>query len=835
MDVYIVKIFHKGDNDLKIKLSGDQTTSKELNASPPYINWILQTRKPVRYGINIELDFDGEKKPRKQSSHWKVLSVENDFIINDVFHSVSCKSAAEILLNASDELPTTGSYLLNIYWDIRGDEDFNKTIGEITPILGALKKLCSWHGGHLQLISDNTADDRLWAIASFVDGNASIVTEDQVDNNVISLQKEVVWRGTFDILSQGTPLHRLPGFTLSRSDVAAANKTDIQISYEATEVQESNSNNCSFTEEQKDHVWFDPNLTLLEYVDVTTIPLILLSGKKFILRYHINENLPDDRKKVEILKNLLSSSPVGGFLCNIDYAVSNTEFEQIPEYSSKNWQNIVLKTPRNLAAPKYRFRHKFQLLHLLLMQSDFDRSIYEKKGRKIIQFSAHILHRVSELNFEFFIQSMDSMTKTLGTDNAEKSISSILDDLPTINPAGLFYKDENFNDRISSAIKQWTETNSTSSIPGNTLKKLIQETSTQLNLEQESVLHDVTNLPKDTTLEQNCAFPDSDTLHKMELLALRNRDKIKSDVESSKMRSVKSSDSIRSCTTAKLIDMHLKPFDVLQHFSLSGQPKNASLINSDVKSEDQSLPSPGKLQNFDEAYKLSYHGISYNIDERAAEKHDRMCRRLVERQVKFETSSIGSNEKVPSPATLNIADSPVRRSSLAGDSNAGKVSHTQKRIQLQKVAEKLYKKRIRSRSSVTSTSSQRLPSSSMVLRSTPTKAKSAMGLRSASTSESTSRDVKKVNKEPVSEDEKRLRRRTYVQDNKKRLQDLITLSLLENGLTKESKRFIACSKRLYNVSMAFLRDLKTSKDLDKIMKQTVSDNVQSVLSFNAII
>ncbi|GLD56506.1 mdm2-binding protein isoform X1 [Lates japonicus] len=63
------------------------------------------------------------------------------------------------------------------------------------------------------------------------------------------------------------------------------------------------------------------------------------------------------------------------------------------------------------------------------------------------------------------------------------------------------------------------------------------------------------------------------------------------------------------------------------------------------------------------------------------------------------------------------------------------------------------------------------------------------------------------------------------------LQEVVVKTLKHHGITAEHECFEACSKRLFDISKFYLKDLKTSRGLHDEMKKAASSNVKQVIDW----
>ena len=256
-------------------------------------------------------------------------------------------------------------------------------------------------------------------------------------------------------------------------------------------------------------------------------------------------------------------------------------------------------------------------------------------------------------------------------------------------------------------------------------------------------------------------------------------------------------------------------------------------------------PNKDELSRFEEAFQSTYHGVNYNIDARGSENHDRLLRKQVLKSIRYETMSIGSKSQVAS-LMVAIKDTPSKKykstKQKAGISRHGhkrpavnvrknlvvtpvKKKHgklftmsspsTRKRLKTtpSKKIRTLGKNKFTPRKSkCTPGKSKPTPGKTKL---TPGKRKALQGTKLVSTKEKTDRKI--------------LIKKTK-EKNQRILRSLVYTTLEENGIGKSHEKYSCCSNRLYQLSYTFLKDLKSSKNLENNMKRVVTENVKTVLA-----
>lgn len=430
--------------------------------------------------------------------------------------------------------------------------------------------------------------------------------------------------------------------------------------------------------------------------------------------------------------------------------------------------------------PFYLFSSEKVILELSDFSSDSDSSMFDEIFEKMVStpFSGLLCHLDYSISNDTFLQSSE-----FSFNEWKKRITTQMHNSqhPKINP----HENVNMVHLILTPM-----------ISGNK-KHCVGHVLQPLNAFIEKLFN---SIPPDVLFKHEEEFTNSSEDASL-VLALENKHKIDVLIQSqSKCTSTTKTSKLNEKT------MFFPCTDVLKKFNKAGKPRSKCPYMSQENKIGQ--PPKEKICNFSEALKLKYYDVFYNTD--ISDKKDRESRRLINSYVKFETASICSAEKLSLPQIF-VEESPFKSKPRTSSRHNSEVM---KKKNWERVAEKLYQKRLQSRSQSVS---------NMVLRSTPKKA-STSTLRRSSTRDSSSLDTTRARKLSV-------RQHTYVNKNKQLLQSAITDVLSKKGVQENHPCFEKCSKKLYDVSMMFLKELKTAKGLDRIIRKTVDENAKAVLTF----
>nr|XP_026695928.1 mdm2-binding protein [Ciona intestinalis] len=787
MDQYIL-IITKQATSINFELGDCHTLSDIYTThSGIYSSLVQRTQRYYIKWIEISDCENGEKR-----ENWVKYIGAN---VEDYKIKTTLSGAMENLFSLAESLPIPGSYVLDVYW-IPNCEIF-EDMKKLAPLLGVLKKLREWHLGNINFIynSDQSLKN-MEAASRFIAGN--LIQVDQEQDFVVKSNRNVVWRGSMDITLPDESVRSIvSGFTLMLPHNEERSLIDRVYSKDG---------------DDKHFLWFGNVMKALEFIDIDSVPLILWSGHELLLGYS-----KQDDATCALQEAFMSNTRIA-LLCRLDYITSDKNFTQSSEFGTKQWKDVVRKSPDDLAPPVIKLYEKMKPLFLLITSCTHSCTKYPNT---LVLFSAFILNNLHDLNAGFLL---DHELSGVHDSSAETGVN--VTNIPSINAPQLFGRDPLFARCFRKALDHWNQLKKDKISPKE-LQKFVSEFW--------AWFEDFNNLKTENSVKAKTVSLVKKETISLELSAILNQEKQAYAVQSKQDKGLDSLRSSNPIPDAASKFKSIETNEILKYFDKNARNKVVANLRS-MNKGNSNTPSISNLEKYTSAIGTSYHGVSFNIDAQASEKHDRMCRRTVEKFVKYETMSVASKHQVPSPVTMNINDSPHKPK---------RPVHTpRKKKRLQIMAEKLYKKRVgqanlpaHSMMVLRSTPKKRNPNNSKVLLASPRVHK--MSLRSSTPvkKESVSKltaqnESKQTETKPVgAKVQKRDSQKLYVQDNKKRLWNLVVQVLNDNGVSQKHPKFKACSTKLYNVSMAFLKDLKTSKGLAKMMQKTVEENAKLVLSF----
>jgi len=721
--------------------------------------------------------------------------------------SLAFSQFSTALLNLAEMLPPPGSYVLDIYWYLKPYTcDESK---DLSLFLGALKKLKLWHLAEIHFVHDfELLDESATKLAAaFVSGKLI-----HLSKNCIFWREKIVWRGCIDATEPDSMTFNLaPGFIMCRQKFVKPVVTALPNSSCSCKVNECNLN-----------IWFGTTMKMLNLVDASSVPLFYLTEHEYSLTCS-TENLCGKTLKSALLKNKNSS-----FLCKLDFISTTNGFMPCLELSTQRWKDVVLSNPAELNGATFKLDYNVQHVYFLITLPNV---VHPKDVKESIspqmEFHMQALHSLDDLNVATLLKQCEKLAYQDYSIPVDEHNSAIF---WNIGCNLLFQHRGQYWNFMNLVAKNWCQLERVD-LTQDTCLRLIKESLAFFNLlfemefdRSSEIMEGSINPLINLCRSKGVLLPELEALQNKEKFCYTNKSLKTIDLAADVIGSDQSVLKVVSSVDAPFNPNHMEKLVDKQQCSKI----LASLAS--MKKVNTTIPQMDMLQDFHTAIATSYHGINFNVDARASERADRLCRRTAEKLVKYETFSIGSKCHVPSPSTMNADDSPNKYIS--------KRSCKQKK--LQSMADKLYHKNMH----------KKVPQKSlMLLRSTPTKTNKIVNkANSVVSSPSTHKmnlrsslpinDVCKLSKAKkdsgmsVSMHSKtNLDQKLYVQQNKKQLHELVIVTLAKYGICKGHKKYSKCVKRLYDVSMAFLKDLKSSKRLVEKMEQTVQENVGLVLSF----
>lgn len=809
MDQYIILI-----SDTLLEFKENSFTHSNLKECSLSQSSAFQERKSSVFICNLfieSLAFSADKNVN--FLEWK--NVQPGLVYKPT-KILSCIHASELIFSLTDNLPFPGSFLLNVHWYI--SDSMLTSHKQLFPLLGCLKKLHLWQNAKIYLFTkpESSFSPTLNNISKFV--SANIVNYVNVAETWQMINRSTIWKGGLNL-----------GF--SKTFSATQSKFEL-LQHNCHRCFCSSPSLCGFHKTESDnYLWFENNIDVIDLINPSTVPLFYFSGSILLLKCMKNESIGIK------LKHILKSAKDSALFCRLKFLCTEKKWPSCEILSSLKWKERIKCDPSSLNPPSIVLPEKSKFVYFIV--TDVSKDICENfiPSSNSIYFHAYTLHPSFKLNLNMLIDEELQSTYTFPKSALDLDSNHLT--MRTYSNAYRFqFFDKIYGKLFTHTLLDWIQKKSCV-IDKQDLQGLI--AGCWSILEEKFHLHASQDFEISSSLLNSEAFIESKKFFpEMKILCLHGNDNSNAQVSNTtNVAPLLLSGLFKS----KLVDF--RSDSILSKFTNVDYQNYWKDIKQAQRKKDK--PSLDCLKNFHSALVTTYHGINFNIDAQGSEIRDSQNRKLVNQLVKFETLSTGSTIQVMSLNSARFNDSPLK---------AKKGIHTpRKKKRLAKVAEKLFKKR--NSFSTTNKKCQsffRSPSKALLHKAihgktsafqTPTKVNSSeskhslispsshkMKLRSSTPSKQSGSSPKKTTKlTPKSKVAlKRKLQKQYVLDNKKRLQDIVVNVLSSKNIKKDHPAFDKHAKKLYRVSMAFLKDLKTSKDLETKMFKIVNENARLVLS-----
>ncbi|XP_029360608.1 mdm2-binding protein [Echeneis naucrates] len=746
------------------------------------------------------------------------------------------EEAAEGLHLLSDKLPPPGKALLDVL--VLGSAEQSPPIKELLPVLGALKHMSCWHSAKINFVTQHMTG---WQkAASYL--SAGLLEPADLDT---CINHKEIWRGGLVIRERKFLSElRFDGFSLCSSADHLPVSSLLRALFTTTD-HKLQSEVCHY---------YAAVLDLIQVVDLSDLPSFLMSSIHFELGL-----CGKSAKSKLLLDQLRSVHGEVGVLFSLSCIVTPIAQPAATQLSSQRWRETMSRRPKSLTVPYVEVKGESAHYFLLVQGSD-DVGIEACRVR--------MLHSYSQINGA---AAMATVTRLLREKSSSSgAIGDILRPLPCFQGDSLLKRERKVTQVQNLVLKEYLrhkeKTTASTSIPINDLKAILSlareqylkmtdstqpSASTCLTYEQESAR----KRGFQTTSHQSSDWPERSVLHNIENLQRRRQRRFGLLGPGSSDSLLGPKDSQKG--SSALLDAK----ELLKHFTSDGLPigelqpltinrgNNVFQLSPDL--------SPGRITQlpFSKASASHYHGIDFCLDNQRSLDRDQAFVRLQSRLVRHETQTTCSKEPCPLPFALSPAPSPavmsepgsvpdgetlqnadvarLKRRSWDTDINGG---YPRKRLVKSESSDSLC-----SQSSGSSGTHPTIRS----LRQQPSRSQSTAASISSSSSSATKQtssglvivssadklkpQSQKPHLEPQREDKPAKESRS--QKHNRMLQEVVVKSLKHHGITTEHDCFEACSKRLFDISKFYLKDLKTSRGLHDEMKKAASSNVKQVIAW----
>uniref|UniRef100_A0AAR2KC81 MDM2 binding protein n=1 Tax=Pygocentrus nattereri TaxID=42514 RepID=A0AAR2KC81_PYGNA len=524
--------------------------------------------------------------------------------------------------------------------------------------------------------------------------------------------------------------------------------------------------------------YYQPVLELLQLVKITDFPLLLQSSTEFEL------SLCSRSTKARLLLDQLRTlrGEVAALL-SLSCVISAEAFPPASQLSASKWRHFMAKRPKVLSGSA--------------RTSDWLRSLPCLRGDQLLR-QERSLDRVQAQVLQECVRRRQQ---------AQKPAAVPLNDLKVL----LNLAREQYLNMQNSTLPRASERDST---------KKDNHTSATRNVQP--VIHS--------------EWPERSVLRNHE-----NMQKVRHRSRSSLFTTGSSECLMGPKDGQKSSSAQLDARELLKHFTPDGLPAGElqplPVIRGGNTFQLSSELTPRKVAKlpFTQAASSHYHGIEFCLDERKALERDRGFVRLQSRLIRFETQTTCCKEPCPLPLALSPASTPSPAApSEDGESLQSDPPQLKRRSREPDTHTHQHKRLVKSESSESVGSQCSVGS----IPHPAVKALRQQAGRSLSTSSPATRTHSRTHAtqkhsqaEPRPQTETCPQTESRSQKHNRMLKEVVLKTLKHHGISSEHECFEACSRRLFDVSKLYLKDLKTSRGLHEEMKKAAGRNAKQVIDW----
>lgn len=737
------------------------------------------------------------------------------------------EEAAEGLHVLSDKLPPPGKALLDVL--VLGSAEQSPPVKDLLPLLGAVKHMSSWHAAKISVITEHTPG---WQkMASSI--SAALVKLADLDSCIDSKE---MWRGSLLIREKKCVSElRFDGFSLhqiSESGLLEAPHmtTDHKLQSEVFH-------------------YYAPVLDLVQLVNLSDLPSFLVSSAQFELC------LSGKSVKAKLLLNQLRSlcGKVGA-LFSLSCVITPIAQPAASQLSSQRWRESLSRRPKSLPVPDVEVKGESAAYFLLVQGSDNA----EREACRV-----RMLHSDSQINGAAAMATVSALLREKPLSSSGAAAGNILHSLPCLQGDYMLRRERRVSQVQKLALQEYLKKKGAASIPVNDLKVILNLASENYLKKADSTLPTAAACLTDNQPSKSSGFqiisqlpsdwPERSVLHNVENLQKRRQKRrfgLLGPGSSDSLLGPK--DGQRGSST--LLDAK----ELLKHFTSDGlpagelQPLAINRGNNAFQlSQDLSPRRVSKLP-FSKASASHYHGIEFCLDNQRSLDRDQAFVRLQSRLIRYETQTTCSKEPCALPFALSPAPSPAVMSEPGSVPDGetllnNDVARLKRRSWEADIVGGYPHKRLAKSESSDSLCSQSSSSSGThpairSLRQQPSRSQSTSSVNSSSSSATrptsglatlacVDRPKCQQQKTHQGHSEDKLAKESRSQKHNRMLQEVVAKTLKHHGITAEHDCFEACSKRLFDISKFYLKDLKTSRGLHDEMRKAASSNVKQVIDW----
>lgn len=739
--------------------------------------------------------------------------------------------AAEGLHSLSDKLPPPGKALLDVLMLCAAAQPPDTK--ELLPLLGALKHMGCWHNAQINVVTQHS---NVWQkVASYLSAalkepaalDSCIDHREMWRGGLVIREKKFVSELRFDGFSLRFPLHPI---SRSRLLTPAENKLNSEVFY-----------------------YFAPVLELLQLVSLSDLPDFIKSSTTFEL------GLSGKSAKAKLfLEQLRSLRGKVGALFSLSCTVTAIVQPAANQLSSQRWREFLATGPKSLSVPETEVKGESSHFFLLVQGAD------ELDGVCRVR----MLNSDNQLNGAAAMATVTALQREPALPVTEETIRKTVHLLPCLQGDHLLWRERKMAQGQTLVLKEYLNRrvgrSESAALPVTELKALLNLSREQCLKVIDSSLPSVSSALTDdrgraaaaAALSSDCQnnsteqtdWPERSVLHNLENLQKRRQKKRFGLLSSSSSDSVLGpKDSQRS--SMALVDAK----ELLRHFTADGtptgelQPLALNRGNNIFQLSPDVSPGKVKLMPFSKASTTHYHGIEFCLDDQHSLDKDQSFVRLQSRLIRFETQTTCSKE----PGGLPFALSPAPSPSVMSEPGSVHDGETLQNADVARLKRKSWdteivggyprKRLVKSESSdslcsQSSSSSGTHPSIRSLRRQTGRSQSTSSALATSTSRGFSSANMASIDKPPEqkkrpAQTEEKASKESRSQKHNRLLQEVVAKTLKHHGISSEHKCFEACSKRLFDISKFYLKDLKTSRGLHEEMKKAASSNVKQVIDW----
>ncbi|XP_061772132.1 mdm2-binding protein isoform X2 [Nerophis ophidion] len=701
------------------------------------------------------------------------------------------EEAAEGLHTLSDKLPPPGKALFDVL--VLGYTAECPALKDLLPLLGALRHMTCWHSAKITVITQHTAGWR--KTASYL--SAGLVDSAELRS---CIDPSEMWRGGLMV------------------------------------------------REKKVFQYYAPVLDLLHLVTLSDMPSFLMSNT--LLELYLAVESVKSKLVVEQLRSL--SGKVGALL-SLSCVVTPIVQTPASQISSQRWRESLARRPKSLSTPDVDVKGEHAHYFLLVQGSD---------NMEDGVCTVRVLHSDSQINGAAAMATVSGMLgqKLLSASGGLRN--NILYTLPCLQGDGLLRRERKVAQVQALALQEYIRQKEQSST------SMSDDLKTILNLAKEQYL-----MMSDATLSSVSSFPDKASISTnnpaFEIMSMAHsiwseRSVLKNMENLQKRRQKRRYGLLGPGPCDSLLgpkDFQKGPTtsldakELLRRFTLDGKPASdlQPLVLVRGPNVLQLSPdlSPRRVSqmSFRKASLSNYHGIEYCLDSRQSLDRDQAFLRLQSRLVRYETQTTCCKEPSALPFALSPAPSPAVMSE-PGSVPDGETLQNADVARLKRRCRDTdgypRKRLVKSESSESLCSQSsgssgthpairslrqhagRSQSASSSISSSSAARQTSSGLIKQSFAEKHKAPEQKSNHEVTND---RSIKESRSQKHNRMLQEVVAKTLKHHGVRAEHKCFKACSKRLFDISKFYLKDLKTSRGLHDEMKKAAGSNARQVIDW----